>query len=259
MMLKDDVDAVPGAAPQAGDAGSIRARRVAALSRVPSLTPALVARTVRPLPELPWPDTWTLMSEEEMDDLAARYDAECGDDPLWVFAYGSLIWKPDFDAVGHMRASAYGWHRSFCLKIESWRGTPEQPGLMMALERGGRCDGVIYHIPREDRLAQIRRMIVREIRVRENLGMIRWIPVHTEAGRIRALVFWAGPMGDHVANGLPLEEVARILARACGHVGSGAEYLYNTVTHLEEFGIHDRNLWRLQGLVAEEIRALYRL
>ncbi|TIW30865.1 MAG: gamma-glutamylcyclotransferase, partial [Mesorhizobium sp.] len=55
----------------------------------------------------------------------------------------------------------------------------------------------------------------------------------------------------------PLENVARVLARACGHVGSGAEYLYNTVSHLEEFGIRDRNLWRLQELVADEIRSIH--
>jgi len=48
-----------------------------------------------------------------------------------------------------------------------------------------------------------------------------------------------------------------VLARACGHVGSGAEYLYNTVSHLEEFGIRDRNLWRLQQLVADEIRSIH--
>ncbi|TIT47693.1 MAG: gamma-glutamylcyclotransferase, partial [Mesorhizobium sp.] len=55
----------------------------------------------------------------------------------------------------------------------------------------------------------------------------------------------------------PLENVARVLARACGHVGSGAEYLYNTVSHLEAFGIRDRNLWRLQELVAKEIRSIH--
>jgi cation transport protein ChaC len=72
---------------------------------------------------------------------------------------------------------------------------------------------------------------------------------------VRALVFWAGPKGDGIASKLPLERVAWVLARACGHVGSCASYLYNTVAKLEEFGIHDRNLWRLQELVAEEIHS----
>jgi cation transport protein ChaC len=69
-------------------------------------------------------------------------------------------------------------------------------------------------------------------------------------------VFWAGATGLDFLVKLPLPEVARILARACGHLGSGAGYLYHTVAHLETFGIRDRNLWRLQELVAEEIRSL---
>ena len=222
-----------------------------------SLTPELVALTIRPEPELGPEPGWTALTEEELDALARRYHDESHGEPLWVFAYGSLIWKPDFDAVDHRRASAYGWHRSFCLKMTRWRGSPEQPGLMMALERGGRCDGVIYRICDEDRHAQLRRMLYREVRFRENTGMARWVNVHTPAGKIKALTFWAGPTGERIASRLPLEEVAPILARACGHVGSCAEYLHNTVRDLEEFGIRDRNLWRLQQLVAEEIRAIH--
>jgi cation transport protein ChaC len=88
--------------------------------------------------------------------------------------------------------------------------------------------------------------------------MVRWIDVRTEQGTVRALVFWAGPTGPGIARKLPLERVAWVLARACGHVGSGAEYLYQTVSHLEAIGISDRNLWRLQALVADEIRSLHR-
>ncbi|MBP0616445.1 gamma-glutamylcyclotransferase [Jiella mangrovi] len=222
-----------------------------------SLTPELVALTVQPKPDLGFEPGWTLLSEEELDALAARHDEEAGDDPVWIFAYGSLIWKPDFDAVDHRRATAYGWHRSFCLKMNRWRGSPEQPGLMMALESGGRCDGVIYRLRDEDRRAQLRRVLYREVRFHQTTEMARWVTVRTDEGAMRALTFWAGPTGERVASGLPLEEVAPILARACGPVGSCAEYLHNTVKHLEEFGIRDRNLWELQKLVAEEIRAIH--
>jgi len=90
--------------------------------------------------------------------------------------------------------------------------------------------------------------------MREDLTMVRWVTVQTDTGPVRALVFWAGPKGDGIALKLPLGRVAWILARACGHVGSCASYLYNTVAKLEEFGIHDQNLWRLQELVAGEIK-----
>jgi cation transport protein ChaC len=86
---------------------------------------------------------------------------------------------------------------------------------------------------------------------------IRWVAVDTPEDPVRALTFWAGPRGDRVLNGLSLESVAHVLARACGHIGSCAEYLYHAVRHLEEKGIRDRNLWKLLELVAAEIEALH--
>jgi cation transport protein ChaC len=138
-----------------------------------------------------------------------------------------------------------------------WRGTAAQPGLMMALERGGRCDGVIYRLPDGDKPQQIERLLRREIDDHESVSSVRWVPVRTAQGVVRALGFWVGVTGRGTSLGQPLDRVARVLARACGHVGSGAEYLYNTVSHLEEFGIRDRNLWRLQQLVADEIRSIH--
>ncbi|MFH5775419.1 gamma-glutamylcyclotransferase [Paracoccus broussonetiae] len=225
--------------------------------RTMSLTAQHVALSLRDEPDLGPEPGWRQMDEGAIEALSRQYHEDLGSDPLWVFAYGSLIWKPDFDAVDHCRASAYGWHRSFCLKMHHWRGSPQQLGLMMALERGGRCDGVIYRVREGDRLAQIRRMVTREIRYHENIDMMRWIPVHTARGRMRALVFWAGPSGERILSKLPLHEVAHILARACGSAGSCAEYLFNTVLHLQEFGIRDRNLWTLQKLVAQEIDQLH--
>ncbi len=137
------------------------------------------------------------------------------------------------------------------------RGTPEQPGLMLALARGGRCHGVIFRLPEEGRLEQVKRLMQREGRSRDSAKVTRWIEARTEAGPVRALVFWAGPKGERVVDKQPLEEVAHTLARACGPNGSCAEYLYNTVAHLEELGIRDRNLWRLQELVAREIEAVH--
>lgn len=222
------------------------------------LTPDHVALSIRPEPDLGPDPGRTQLSDEELDALARRYDAECGEAPLWVFAYGSLIWKPDFDAVDQLRAAAYGWHRSFCLKMTRWRGSPQQLGLMMALEPGGRCDGLIYRLRDEDRIQQVRRVLFREVRFREHREMVRWIPVHTHRGRLRAMTFWAGPRGERVLSKLPPERVAHILARACGPAGSCAEYLYNTVAHLQQHGIRDRNLWHLQELVAREIETLHR-
>lgn len=202
---------------------------------------------------------WTLLEDGDFQRIAAQLDAELGNAPLWLFAYGSLIWRPDFEAIDKRRATAFGWHRAFSLKIERWRGSRAQPGLMMALAPGGRCDGVIYRLPEGDRQAQIERLLRREVDSHEMLQSIRWLPVKTAHGEVRALSFWVGKTERSVTPPLPLPAVAATLARACGHGGSGAEYLYNTVVHLRQFGIHDRNLWQLQEMVAAEIRDLHGL
>lgn len=208
----------------------------------------------------PGPDPSRIpITESETEALAERLCQESGDAPLWVFAYGSLIWKPDFEAVEARVGAAKGWHRSFCLQMTRWRGSQTQPGLMLALKRGGYCKALVFRLDDDDRLGQIRRMLRREIGTIEDAATIRWIWVETQQGPVRALVFWAGPKGKRVTSKLPLEEVAGVLARACGHRGSCAEYLYLTVKHLEEWGIRDRNLWQLQKLVANEIRAIHKL
>ena len=104
-----------------------------------SLTPELVALCERSVAD-PGPEPGGLeMSEAEIHEAAGRLDRECADRPLWLFAYGSLIWKPAFDHIETRRANAAGWHRSFCMTMHRWRGSAEQPGLMMAIMRGGIC------------------------------------------------------------------------------------------------------------------------
>ena len=224
-----------------------------------SLTEDLVSRSLRPEVD-PGPDPHRApLQDSDVETLSHRLLAECGDQPLWVFAYGSLIWKPDFDAVEARHGTATGWHRSFCLEMTSWRGSRTQPGLMMALDRGGRCNGVAFRLSDDDRLGQIRRMVRREVGTLQDASTVRWVSIQTMQGRVRALVFWAGPRGERVLRKLPLEAVAGVLARACGHMGSCAEYLYLTVKHLEEWGIRDRNLWQLQKLVACELKAIHGL
>ncbi|RUV73346.1 MAG: gamma-glutamylcyclotransferase [Mesorhizobium sp.] len=220
-----------------------------------SLTSELVAQCHREEAD-PGPDgSWTQLNDEDFQTLASRLSSEADAGPLWVFAYGSLIWKPAFESVEQQRATAFGWHRSFCLDIARWRGSAAQPGLMMALERGGRCDGVIYRLPEGEKPLQIEKLLRREIDDHESVGSVRWLPVRTAQGTLWAL--GVGVTGRGTSLNQPLENVARVLARACGHVGSGAEYLYNTVHHLEAFGIRDRNLRRLQELVAHEIRSIH--
>ncbi len=175
--------------------------------------------------------------------------------PTWLFAYGSLIWKPEIEHVGERLGSARGWHRAFCFRVRRFRGTPHQPGLMMALDRGGECRGVLYELPSDDLAWQFGRLFRREFTYKPANSIPRWISVATARGDVKALAFVMNRASPAYTGKLSLEEVAGTLAKACGHWGTGAEYLFNTVSHLEERGIRDRNLWRLQRLVAEHIEA----
>lgn len=175
------------------------------------------------------------------------------DRPIQLFAYGSLIWKPEIEHRAERPGVARGWHRAFCLRMHRFRGTPDQPGLMMALDRGGQCRGVLYEMPSEDPAHLLHRLFRREFTVKPINSMPRWLVVETTDGPVRALGFVMNRASPYYTGRLPLPEVARTLARACGHWGSGAEYVLNTVTQLEARGIHDRGLWQLQALLADEI------
>ena len=178
------------------------------------------------------------------------------DQPTAVFAYGSLIWKPEVPHVAEARATALGWQRAFCLTMLRFRGTPDQPGLMMALDRGGTCKGVLYTLPPDDLAGQLDRLFRREFTVKPITNMPRWIKVSVAGQTRAALAFVVNMASPLYAGRLALPQVADVLARSCGHWGTGAEYLLNTVTQLEMLGIHDRALWALQRLVAERIGGL---
>ena len=134
-----------------------------------------------------------------------------------------------------------------------FRGTPERPGLMMALDRGGQCRGVLYDLPKDNLEGQFGKLFRREFTYKPINNMPRWITVETAVGRTPALTFVMNRASPVYAGRLSLEAVADVLARSCGHWGTGAEYLLNTVSHLEAKGIRDSNLWQLQRLVAERI------
>ncbi len=193
------------------------------------------------------------MTEEDYEVLADDLVARKGDAPFWIFAYGSLIWNPAFEHVETRSALAHGWRRAFCLDMHEWRATPEEPGLMLALAPGGACRGVAYRMPEDDPRGRMRRLLDREMGFREAIPWIRWVTLRGGGETFRALAFYCAPPRAGGVLHLSLPDQARRIARAVGPKGSCAEYLHNTVTHLEELGIRDRYLWRLQEMVAAEI------
>ena len=221
-----------------------------------SLTADLVALVHRPVVDPGPPPGFEPLTDQDHDERrAAVLAAHPKGHDLWIFAYGSLIWKPACEVDGQRHALLRGWHRRFCLRLLRYRGSIDCPGLMMALDVGGSCRGVAQRIPArhvEERLGQLLR---RETSVKPASNLPRWMTVETEEGRMRALAFAINRKGPTYCGPHTLEQTADILSRACGHWGTGAEYLMHTVAHLEDLGIHDRYLWRLQELVAERIKA----
>jgi cation transport protein ChaC len=173
----------------------------------------------------------------------------------WLFAFGSLIWKPECAHLEERCGTAHGWHRSFCFRIRRYRGTQDCPGLMMSLDRGGQCRGVLFRLSGATLRDQLDKLCRREITVKPVNTVPRWITVNSEGRSLRAIAFVMNRASRSYVGRLAPEDIAATLATACGHWGSGAEYLFHTVSRLEERGIHDRYLWRLQRLVAQRIAA----
>ncbi len=221
------------------------------------LTERHILKVQRPVEKVDYPTASTPMSDEDFEAYAGEMLAQNRGNPFWVLAYGSLIWKPAFEHVEARAAHVPGWRRSFCLHIGDWRATPDQPGLMLCLDRGGSCRGVAYRMPEDAPQERMVRLLKREMSAHEDKAWHRWLSVRAGGETLRALAFWCAPQRPEPRHlRLPLEDQARRLARAAGHVGSCAEYLLNTVQHLEQLGLHDSYLWRLQDLVAAEIEGL---
>jgi glutathione-specific gamma-glutamylcyclotransferase len=176
---------------------------------------------------------------------------------IWLFAYGSLIWNPIFRFVERRIGTVYGLHRRFCLQAPLGRGTPEKPGLVLALERGGSCRGVVYRIAAADVTSELLLLWRREMVVGSYVP--RWVRVFDGTQQLEAIAFVINRHHPHYTRNLSIEDTADILATACGHIGSSAEYLLQTVDGLMTLGIKDKQLLLLRERVLTKQCCLQRV
>ncbi len=175
---------------------------------------------------------------------------------VWVFGYGSLVWNPLFHHVERRTATLRGFHRRFCLWSLMGRGTPENPGLVLGLDRGGICRGIAYRIAGKHAAEELRLLWRREMLVASYCP--RWVKLETAAHgapkghrvAVRALAFVVNRAHPNYAGRLPADAVVKSLASACGHIGPAADYLFKTVEALAAHGIHDAHLEELRGRIA---------
>jgi glutathione-specific gamma-glutamylcyclotransferase len=171
-----------------------------------------------------------------------------GERDLLLFAYGSLIWRPDFEFSAYRLARVQGYHRALRMRSRVNRGCPEQPGLVLALLSGGSCRGLVYRVP-----AQLGEEVLHRLWLREMPTGVydpRWLNCATAEGPQRALAFtlsrhspnWTGEISD--------AELLHIFSHARGRYGTTLDYLLRTVQGLREHGIHDAELERQWHLAA---------
>jgi glutathione-specific gamma-glutamylcyclotransferase len=157
---------------------------------------------------------------------------------LWVFGYGSLMWRPGFPFLERRHAHLYGYHRALCVFSHVHRGTPEKPGLVLGLDRGGRCHGVAFRIAPEEAAET-----VRYLREREQVTAVyleRRLPVRLAGGgKVEVLAYVVDRRHPQYAGRLPDQELLRFVRQGVGVSGANPDYVRSTHSHLLEMGVTD--------------------
>jgi cation transport protein ChaC len=190
-------------------------------------------------PLVPW-------SAESVPEIAACLGLRRD---VWIFGYGSLMWNPGFAFCEAVPALLRGYHRRFCLYSKSYRGTPERPGVVRGLDRGGACRGVAFRVPAVDVEAALAYLWEREMSDRSY--RMKELAVETPSGTVMARAFVVDPVAPNYAGRLGLEETARLILQGVGRRGPCRQYLENTVRQLEALGVVDGPLHRLEAKVRE--------
>ena len=173
------------------------------------------------------------------------------DGDLYVFAYGSLIWRPGFAYSAAHPALLRGYHRRFCIWSRRYRGTPESPGLVLGLDRGGACRGVAFRVPKRDAAAVLDYLQEREMPQSQEAVYERRVLRVTllDSGReVRAIAFVADRTRASYCRPEAAAAAATI-AQGRGQMGCNREYLLNTVAHLRSMGVRDAGLDRIAALL----------
>ena len=174
---------------------------------------------------------------------------ECGD--LWVFGYGSLMWRPGFAYEERQLARLYGYHRSLCIFSHVHRGTPDMPGLVLGLDRGGQCRGVAFRVPAAEADETLAYLRAREQATAVYLE--RRPTIRLDDGRdIQAVTYVADRAHPQYAGRLPAPELLRLVRQGHGISGANPDYVHATHQHLIAMGVSDPVLAGIAERLAAE-------
>jgi len=180
--------------------------------------------------------------EASIDSLLAGHPQG---EAVHVFGYGSLMWNPALDHAGARPATVRGWHRSFCLRSIIGRGSPEQPGLMLALDRGGACHGMLLCIEAHKARDELRVLWRREMMT--GIYDARWVTARADGADVRAITFTANRAHPRYVRGLTVEEMAGMINCGAGSLGSCRDYFDSVLEHLAALGVRDAGMERLRA------------
>mgnify|MGYP000066506788 FL=1 len=174
-------------------------------------------------------------------DLLERFRSQCamGQD-LWVFAYASLLWRPEFEAVEQHTTKVWGWHRALKMWSRLNRGSPQCPGLVFALLPGGSCQGVAYKIAKDQADEVLTRLWAREMPM--DVYTPNWLPCSTPKGPVKALAFTLPRSSPSFTGNLTADTYRQIFQQASGRFGTTRDYALQTYRSLQAHGIEDRAL-----------------
>jgi len=168
------------------------------------------------------------------------------DEDLWVFAYGSLMWRPDFPFQERVHARVTGLHRSLCIYSFVHRGTPERPGLVLGLDRGGACRGIGYRVAAADRAATIAYLRQREQATAVYREVTRTMCItDTPQRQVSALCYVVDRSHPQYAGRLTLDEQLRLVLQGHGQSGANPDYVIETVKSMEAIGYREGELHQL--------------
>ena len=176
-----------------------------------------------------------------------------GHEDLWLFGYGSLIWRPDFGFVERHPARVHGWHRALKMWSRINRGTIDNPGLVFGLLSGGSCRGMVFRVPAAQGLETLGRLWLREMPT--GVYDPRWLSCATPHSTVRALAFTLSRRSPNFTGELSDDRYAHIFAHAVGRYGSSLDYAQQTLLELRRHKIHDAALARLIKLAESRLSA----
>jgi len=172
---------------------------------------------------------------------------------LWVFGYGSLMWRPGFEFIEQVPARLIGEHRALCVYSFDHRGTPEKPGLVLGLDRGGACRGIAFRVAATQRDEVINYLRGREQTTHVYREVMRSVWLENEArSRVSALAYVVDRGHVQYAGRLSLREQLRYVQQGHGRSGNNRDYVLETVRSIEAQGFRDSQLHQLARMLRDE-------